>query len=280
MKPGDITEVQFRQLCEFLYRETGLTYDEPKRYYIERRVKERMLASGKSSFGEYFHHLRTRTTGELENFINAVTVNETYFYREDYQLQCLTRHLLPQRLAAKRSKPGIRIWSLPCATGEEPFSIAIWLLENWPEVDTHEIEIIGSDIDTSVLEAARNGIYGKRALMRLDAALVDRYFEPVDEENWRIIEDLRGSVQFSAANAVEQADTGRFGQFDVIFCRNMLIYFDDASRRLAAENLYEALLPGGYLCLGHAESMSRISGLFEICRYDDIIVYRRPLGAV
>ena len=278
MKPGEITELQFRQLCEFLYRETGLTYNEAKRYYIERRVADRMLAIEAANFGEYFFRLRTRGTGELENFINAITVNETYFYREDYQLQCLTRHLLPQRLAAKRVTPGIRIWSLPCATGEEPFSIAIWLLENWPEVDSHEIEIIGSDIDTNVLEAARGGIYGKRALMRLEPALVERYFEPVDEDNWRIIADLRGSVQFSAANAVEPADISRFGRFDVIFCRNMLIYFDDASRRLAAENLYEALLPGGYLCLGHAESMSRISALFEICRYDDIIVYRRPLG--
>jgi chemotaxis protein methyltransferase CheR len=279
MKPGDITELQFRQLCEFLYRETGLTYNEAKRYYLERRVLDRMMAVCVTNFGDYFYHLRSRGTGELENFINAVTVNETYFYREDYQLHCLTRHLLPERLAAARARPGIRIWSLPCATGEEPFSIAIWLLENWPEVDSHEIEIIGSDIDTKVLEAARGGVYGKRALMRLEAPLVERYFEPVDDENWRIIDDLRGSVQFSSANAVEPADTSRFGRFDVIFCRNMLIYFDDASRRLAAENLYEALLPGGYLCLGHAESMSRISSLFEICRYDDIIVYRRPLGA-
>jgi chemotaxis protein methyltransferase CheR len=280
MKPDEITEPQLRQLCAFLYRETGLTYNESKRYYIERRLTDRMQIIGLPKFGDYFQHLRTRATGELENFINAVTVNETYFYREDYQLQCLTRHLLPQRLAAKRAAPGIRIWSMPCATGEEPFSIAIWLLENWPEVDEHEIEIIGSDIDTKVLEAARAGIYGKRALMRLDAALVERYFEPVGAEDWRIIEDLRGSVQFSPANAVEPADIGRFGRFDVIFCRNMLIYFDDASRRRAAENIYEALLPGGYLCLGHAESMSRISGLFEICRYDDIIVYRRPLGAL
>jgi chemotaxis protein methyltransferase CheR len=276
MSPGGITDAQFRQLCEFLYRETGLTYGEAKRYYLERRLLECMAASPAENFGAFFLLLRHHASGELENFINAVTINETYFNREEYQLECLTRHLLAHRLAAPRAAPGIRIWSLPCATGEEPYSIAIWLLENWPEVDAHEIEIIGSDIDTAVLEAARGGIYGKRALMRLDAALVGRYFEPLGDESWRIIEALRGSVQFHPANAVLPADTRRFGRFDVIFCRNMLIYFDDASRRLAAENLYEALLPGGYLCLGHAESMSRISGLFEICRYDDTIVYRRP----
>ena len=167
-------------------------------------------------------------------------MNETYFYREDYQFRCLTTDLLKQRLAAKRAGDAVRLWSLPCSTGEEPYSLAIWLLENWPEVDQHEIEIIGSDIDTGMLDAARAAIYGKRALMRLTPELIEKYFEPLGDEQWRIIEDLRGSVQFSPVNAVEQADTASFGRFDVIFCRNMLIYFDEASRRIAAENLYRS----------------------------------------
>ena len=113
--------------------------------------------------------------------------------------------------------------------------------------------------------------------MRLPPDLIERYFEPVGDEQWRIVEDLRGSVRFTAANIVDPAQTAPHGRFDVIFCRNMLIYFDDASRRIAAENLFESLLPGGYVCLGHTESMSRISPLFEVCRYADAIVYRRPL---
>jgi chemotaxis protein methyltransferase CheR len=152
----------------------------------------------------------------------------------------------------------------------------MWLLENWPQVDSHDIEIIGSDIDTAVLSAAREGIYGKRALMRLTPALIDKYFVSEGPDKWRILEDLRSSVRFTSANLVERSETRPHGLFDVIFCRNVLIYFDDTSRRLAAENLYENLAPGGYICLGHTESMSRISPLFEVCRFADAIVYRRP----
>jgi chemotaxis protein methyltransferase CheR len=271
----DVTEDQFRQLCELLYRETGLIYAESKRYYVTRRLADRMAATGTENFAAYFALLRAPGSAELEPFINAFTVNETYFYREDYQLRCLTRDLLPRRLAAKRTGQSLRIASLPCSSGEEPYSIALYLLENWPEVDAHDVEILGGDIDTRMLEAARAGIYGARALMRLEPVLVEKYFARL-QDGWRIIEDIRGSVAFSQVNAVDPAEVRRLGRFDVIFCRNMLIYFDDASRRAAAENLYEALLPGGFLCLGHAESMSRISALFEICRYDDAIVYRRP----
>jgi chemotaxis protein methyltransferase CheR len=154
----------------------------------------------------------------------------------------------------------------------------MWLLENWALVDEYEIEIVGSDIDTRVLEQANEGIFGKRALMRLSSDLVGKYFVPLLDEKWRILDDLRDSVQFSAVNIVEPNETRIHGHFDVIFCRNVLIYFDDASRRIAAENLYESLLPGGFICLGHTESMSRISPLFEVRRFADAIVYQRPTG--
>ena len=278
-EPAVVTEDEFRRLCEFLYRRTGMIFTETKRYYVERRIFERMAATGSTSFASYFARLRGDMDGEIEQFINAFTVNETYFYREDHQLRCLTTDLLAQRVAAKPRAEAMRIWSMPCSTGEEPYSIAIWMLENWREVDAWDIEIVGSDIDTRVLEAAREGFYGRRALMRLPPELIDKYFEPAGEERWRILQDLRDSVRFSTANVMDPVETGLHGRFDVIFCRNMLIYFDDTSRRLAAENLYESLLPGGYICLGHTESMSRISPLFEVCRFADAIVYRRPMEA-
>jgi chemotaxis protein methyltransferase CheR len=112
--------------------------------------------------------------------------------------------------------------------------------------------------------------------MRLPPALVDKYFVPDGDEQWRVVADLRHSVRFAPANLIEASGTAAFGRFDVIFCRNVLIYFDEASRRVAAENLYESLLPGGFLCLGHTESMSRISSLFEVRRFSDAIVYQRP----
>ncbi len=271
-----LNEEEFRRLCDFLYRRTGMVFSEAKRYYVERRVLERMSATGSGSFASYFARLRTDVQGEIEQFVNAFTVNETYFYREDHQLQCLTTDLLTERIRHKRKGDSIRIWSAPCSTGEEPYSVAMWLLENWPLVDEYDIEIIGSDIDTAALEAARAGIFGKRALMRLTPHLIEKYFARLGEENWQILGDLRTSVQFSAANIVELKETRPYGQFDVIFCRNVLIYFDDASRRIAAENLFENLLPGGFICLGHTESMSRISPLFEVRRFADAIVYQRP----
>jgi chemotaxis protein methyltransferase CheR len=272
-----ITEEEFRRLCDFVYRKTGMLFTEAKRYYVERRVSERMAATGTTSFASYFARLRTDALGEIEPFVNAFTVNETYFYREEHQLRCLTADLLPRRTAAKPPLAPLRVWSVPCSTGEEPYSIAVWLLENWSDVDSYDIEIIGSDIDTRVLEAAREGIYGSRALMRLSSAIITKYFTQLGEDRWRVIDDLRQSVRFAPANLIDAAETRAFGRFDVIFCRNVLIYFDDASRRIAAENLYESLLPGGYICLGHAESMSRISPLFEVCRYSDAIVYQKPM---
>jgi chemotaxis protein methyltransferase CheR len=272
-----IAEEDYRRLCDYLYRRTGMRVSESRRYFVGRRIAERMAATGSTSFAGYFGRLRGNLDHELEHFVNAFTVNETYFYREDHQLRCLTSDLLPVRLSVRSAHQPIRIWSMPCSTGEESYSIAIWLLENWPEVDAHNIEIVGSDIDTAVLASAREGIFSKRSLTRLTPQLTDRYFSQIDADRWQICEELRGSVRFSAANVVERNDTRPHGLFDVIFCRNVLIYFDEASRRVAAENLYENLAPGGFICLGHSESMNRISPLFEVCRFSDAIVYRRPL---
>ena len=276
-EPEPITQEEFRRLCDYLCRRTGLVFTEARRYFVERRVTDRMAESGMTSFTNYFARLRGDLDGEVERFINALTVNETYFYREDHQLTCLTSDLLNERVRMKRPGEALRIWSIPCSTGEEPYSIAIWLLENWPQVDAHDVEIIGSDIDTNVLKEARAGIFGERALMRLTPKLIDKYFVASEPGRWQILDDLRQSVRFTAVNIVERSETRPHGLFDVIFCRNVLIYFDNSSRRVAAENLYENLAPGGYICLGHTESMSRISPIFEVCRFADAIVYRRPL---
>lgn len=253
-----------------------MVFTEAKRYYVERRVADRMISTGASSFDAYFARLRADIDGEVEQLINAFTVNETYFYREEHQLACLSTDLLAARAEVVVPGRPLRIWSIPCSSGEEPYSIAIWLLDRWPQVDQHDIEIVGSDIDTNVLARARAGIYGRRSLQRMPARLVETYFRPHDGQ-WQVIDDLRESVRFTEANLIDPAQTRSHGQFDVIFCRNVLIYFSDASRRVAAENLYESLAPGGFICLGHTESMSRISPLFEVARFADAIVYQRPL---
>jgi chemotaxis protein methyltransferase CheR len=271
-----ITQEDVRRLCEFLYRRTGMSFDDAKRYYIDRRLAERIAATKSGSFQSYFAMLRSDVEHEIEHLVNAFTVNETYFYREDHQLRCMTSNLLGEITRRKRVGDTIRIWSIPCSTGEEPYSIAMWLMENWSEVDNYNIEIVASDIDTRALKAAAEGVYGARALMRLSRDVVDRYFERIEGDQVRIDPGLRNSVQFTRVNLVDGQDMARYRDFDIVFCRNVLIYFDDASRRIAAENLYDCLRRGGYICLGHSETMSRISPLFSVCRFPEAIVYQRP----
>lgn len=270
-----LSALDLQRLSAFLYRQTGMLFGESKRYYIERRLTDRLAATGCPDFAAYFAWLRS-DANERETLINAFTINETYFYREEHQLACLGRSLLPDLIATRRPGDKIRIWSAPCSTGEEAYSIAIWLLENWRLVDAYNIEIIGSDIDTRVLEAARLGLYGSRAVARLPPGLLDSYFEPAGPDRWQIIGDLRESVSFRQANLIDAESLAEQGAFDVIFCRNVLIYFDDESRLVAARHLFDRLAPGGYLCLGHTETMGRIGAGFTLRRFEDATVYQRP----
>ena len=206
-----------------------------------------------------------------------MTVNETYFFREDYQFDALVRGILPEITRTRRPGGTLRIWSMPCSTGEEPYSIAIQILENWSRADEFDIEITGSDIDSRVLADARKGIYGNRSLQRLSPELRKKYFRSVGEDQFEIHEELRSSIDFSIANLSDPIHMHRYRAMDVIFCRNLLIYFDDTSRRAAVEALYECLTPGGFICLGHSESMSRMSSMFLPRKFGDTIVYQRPI---
>ena len=275
-RAAHVSPEDVRRLCEFLYRRTGMLFAEDKRYYIDRRLHERIAATGAQSFQAYFALLRSGLDSEVEHLVNAFTINETYFFREDHQLRCMTSDLLGAVIRTQQPGDPIRIWSVPCSTGEEPYSIAIWLMENFPDVDNYQIEIVGSDIDTRALAAAADGVYGARALMKLSPSLIARYFERASADAHRIDAGLRDSIQFTEVNLIDARAMAQHGRFDIIFCRNVLIYFDDASRRAAAENLFDCLHPGGFICLGHSETMSRISSLFRVCRYPDAIVYQRP----
>lgn len=270
-----LSDDDIRCVSALLYRWTGMIFGDNKRYYIERRVGARIARGGFADAASYLGFAAS-VPAEREALINAFTINETYFYREDHQFAALARGILPELIRTRRPGDLIRIWSMPCSTGEEAYSIAIWLLENWPLVDAYNIEIVGSDVDTAALEHAQKGRYAARALARLPADVVERYFEPEHGHRRKIIDDLRESVRFTAANVVDRATLAGLGRFDVILCRNLLIYFDDDSRLLAATNLFESLNSGGFVCLGHSESMTRITDRFTMARLEDAIVYRKP----
>ena len=278
--PSPPSAEEYAAFCTFLRERTGLSFDEGKRYYVERRLSERMMAVGAHSVREYQSLLRFQPSGEeLQHLVNLMTVNETYFFRETYQLDCLVNAVLDE--VAKRRPPGgrIRIWSAGCSTGEEPYSIAITLLERWSRVDDYEIELHASDIDSRALTRAREGIYEARSLQYLPPALLEKYFVALGGGRWRIVEELRQSIEFSHVNITDLEQVRVFRSLDVVFCRNLLIYFDDLGRREAAAMFYEALAPGGFVFLGHSESMSRMSSLFVPRKFPDAIVYQKPVSA-
>lgn len=275
-----ISDEDFLKFREFFYRKTGILFDQSKRYFVDKRLIERIELTDSEHFRGYFTMLRFQASGEeLQTLINLMTINETYFFREEYQFECLVRSLLPEIVARRNTgQRPIRIWSVPSSSGEEAYGIAIYLLENWPGIADWDVEILSSDIDTDILVNARNGRYSERSVQHLPQLLLRKYFQR-EGDGWRIDRSLREAVEFTRANVMEPADMRQYRHFDVIFCRNLLIYFDDLSRKQAAESFYDALDPGGFICLGHSESMSRISPLFRIRKFPEAIVYQKPWEA-
>ena len=272
-----ISDEEFLKFRDFFYRKTGIYFEETKRYFVDKRLVERILATGNDNFRSYFVMLRFETNGmELQALINLMTVNETYFFREEYQFTCLVHSILEEVVQRKPRNESIRIWSVPSSSGEEPYSLAIYLLEHWPRADDYNIELVASDIDTGILERARQGRYDQRSIQHLPEPLLRKYFTKLLNGQHQINEDLRNSVEFTLVNITDLAQMRGYRDFDVVFCRNLLIYFDDTSRRIAAESLFNALRPGGFICLGHSESMSRITPLFKVRKFPEAIVYQKP----
>lgn len=272
-----ITLDEYKRFTEFFYRKTGILFDDTKRYFVDKRLIDRVNATKSGSFRLYFNTLKGNSSAqEVQLLTNLMTVNETYFFREAYQFDCLVRSLLEEITQYKKPGETVRIWSIPCSSGEEPYSIVIYMLEQWAKLDKYDVEIFASDIDTHILKSAQEGIFSPRSVQNLSPEQMRRYFTKRKDGNFQISDSLRESVDFSRVNINEPNDMRRFSKIDVVYCRNLLIYFDDLSRRAAAEALYEAMSPGGFICLGHSESMSRISSLFKIRKFNDAMVYQKP----
>ncbi|GAB2601455.1 chemotaxis protein methyltransferase [Paractinoplanes abujensis] len=278
-----LSAADFEKFREFFYKRTGIQFTESKRYFVDKRIETCIKQAGFPGFNAWFSALRlSDRSGLLQDLINQLTVNETYFLREDYQFDSLLKTVLPDVLAARggagRMTGPVKILSLPCSTGEEPYSIALRLLEEWDQIDHVDVEIHGADIDSTVLDKAAHASYGERSLQRVPMAWRAKYFAPVGAGRYQLDAGIRGAVTLHQVNVCDTTSMRSFRDFDVIFCRNVLIYFDELSSRRAAENLYGAMRPGGYLFLGHSESMSRISPIFTPSRLPEGIVYQRPSG--
>lgn len=273
----DISADDFNRFREYFYRRSGIQFEPSKRYFVDKRLVDRIKATGCSSFRDYFSMLRVESSDrEWQHLVNEMTVNETYFMREHYQFECMISSMLPELVARKPPGQPLKIWVIPSSSGEEAYTIAMYLLERWPELNNWDVEIVSSDIDTRILAQAQAGLYSQRAVQQLPAAWLQKYFSR-EGDSWRLNRDLRDVVAFTRVNLNQSAEVAAYRNYDIVFCRNLLIYFDDISRRRAAESFYDVLRPGGFICLGHSESMSRISSLFRIRKFAEAIVYQKPL---
>jgi chemotaxis protein methyltransferase CheR len=271
-----ITDEDFQKFREFFYRKTGIQFENSKRYFVDKRLLDRIELTNSRSFRDYFYLVRFQESGEeLQHLTNCMTVNETYFFREDYQFKCLVQSILPEIIKKKEKGSVIRIWSIPSSSGEEPYSIAIYLMEYWSGIHDWDVELISSDIDTNILNKAKLGKYQSRSLQNLPKEILSKYFSRCNDGQYQICEDIRQSVEFTRVNLSDNNDTRSYRDIDVIFCRNLLIYFDDVSRRRAAEAFYDSLGINGFICLGHSESMSRISSLFKVRKFPHAIIYQK-----
>ena len=272
-----ISDEDFLKFKEYFYRRTGINFESSKRYFVDKRLSGRIAATSTDTFRNYFTFLRFQASGEeLQHLTNVMTVNETYFLREEYQFRCLVDSILPEIVGRKFNTKPVRIWCIPSSSGEEPYSIAMYLLEHWPGINQWDVEIVSSDIDTSILRRARAGLYSARSIDKVPGRWLQKYFKRVGDE-YQLCEDVRNAVEFTRVNLSETADTIKYRNFDVIFCRNLLIYFDDVSRKTATDAFYESLKAGGYICLGHSESMSRTSSLFKVRKFPEAIIYQKSL---
>ena len=269
---------EFRLLRDLVNQFCGIYFADDSAYIVERRLKERLRDLGIESFDEYYRYLQyhPRAQAELEAAAEVLTTNETYFFREAYQLRAFTEEILPvvRSRALARGSKRLDVWSAGCSSGEEVYTIAMLidatrLFEGW------DVRVFGNDISRRVLRKARGATYGS-ASFRAMIPDYQRYFIDTDE-GWQVHPRIRSMCHFGHLNLMNQRRSAIVGRVDVTFCRNVLIYFDDASRRKVLETIYQRLHRGGYLLLGHSESLLRSSTAFEIAQLTTDIVYRRPM---
>jgi chemotaxis protein methyltransferase CheR len=281
MTPGAaaMTQEEYRLLRELVYEHCGLTFAEDMRAVFERRLAPRLVLHGLPSFKAYHRLLRYdagRRT-ELESAAEALTTNETYFYREPHQLRAFSEEILPALARENAATRRLRFWSAGCSTGEEVYTIVILLLKSglfagW------DVDVLGSDIARRVLAVARAGAYGPNAFRTPEAEALKPWFRP-EGAKWIVRDEVRRLASFGHLNLLDDGMLSLVQEVDLILCRNVIIYFDLPARRRVLRAFHERLRPGGYLLLGHAESLLNVTADFQLEHLRHDLVYRRPRSA-
>jgi chemotaxis protein methyltransferase CheR len=276
--PSDIPlkPEEYRLLRDLFIAKIGVHFGPEARFSLERRLRERLSVLKLSTFAEYYQYLRFHplAMAEWEEAVELLTTNETYFFREDYQLRSFKSELLPQLAASARTRKRLSIWSAGCSTGEEVYTIAIVLKQSglfagW------DVRVYGSDLSKRCVATARKGIYGP-ASFRATPDEVKREFFVVKPDGHHVSDPIRAMCQFGQMNLLDEDKARLLGRADAIFCRNVLIYFDAEKRRRTIDIFHERLYPGGVLLLGHSESLLNVSTAFELLHLKEDLVYRKP----
>ena len=251
---------------------TGMFFDNGKRDLLMDKLSPLVIERGFGSYLDYYYLLKYDPSARVEwqNVMNALSVQETYFWREIDQVRALVRTLVPQ-WHARNSRSTLRIWSAACATGEEPLTIAIALNEaGWFE--KAPIEIVATDASTKAIDRARRGIYRERAFRNLPAHLRDRYFER-NGSDWRVTNDIHSRIKWGVANLMDEDEISHAASADFIFCRNVFIYFSENAISRVVRSFCKFIRSPGYLFVGAAESLLRLTTDFTLTEVDDAFVY-------
>jgi chemotaxis protein methyltransferase CheR len=279
--PGNPAYLKIRDL---IYRISGIYHSEGKLYLLASRCARRMIALGVTNPAEYLEYLTTHGNrdAELRLLLNEITIGETYMFRHPAQLEALRNVILPQILDTKGfiGLKRLRFWCAGCSTGEEPHTLAMFLLEEKDKLLAGwTFDILASDLNDNSLEAARAGIYGEYALRSTSEPLRRKYFKDVGDKKLQANDLLKSQIRFERINLRDDSKMLFQKGMDVIFCCNVLIYFDLASKRRVVQHFYSNLLPGGYLMLGHAESLFQVDESFRLVHFPGTTAYCKPAAA-
>ncbi len=262
MEPERLTPKQFERFQTFIYDCCGIKIDTSKITLVSNRIRRRLKAGAFADFDAYYQHLTSKLgVAELDGFLDAITTNETSYFRTaihfDWLKNEFIKELLAEKSAGKRDA-SIRIWSAACSSGEEPYSVAICLAEASLLLRGWNIYILGTDISESSLSTAREAVYRQRTFRDMEPTRVNRFFTESDD-TWRLKPNISQMVKFKNHNLMKPL---REPPFDCIFVRNVLIYFDRQSKASVIDNLARSLVPGGYLVVGPSEGIYDMLGMF------------------
>jgi chemotaxis protein methyltransferase CheR len=269
---------EFRLLRDFVYQHCGLNFTEDTKYLLEKRLGKRLQHHRLKTFKDYYYFLRYNPNKdqELSEVIDQLTTNETYFFREDFQLKTFVEDILPEvrKRKEQEGKKTLRIWSAGCSSGEEPYTIAMLLLDQ-PWLQSWQVEVVGTDISQRVLHMAREGVYSEASFRSTDPLQKQRFFTEQDGK-LRVNDKVRSLVSVSHLNLFDDSRIALLGKMDVIFCRNVIIYFDQPGKKKVIEGFFQRLVPEGFLLLGHSESLMNLSTSFQLRHFQHDMVYQKP----